>query len=158
MTTATDPRTLVADHIAAERDHDAVAAASYYTVDGYYEIVPLGLRFDGRDAVAAQYAASYAAMPDLEAPVEREVVDAGGGWLVHQGRLVATVTGSFAGQPPTGRRIDLPFVAFYEIHDGKIAGETVHFDLAGFCHQAGLDVTKVRAAVNAGQVAAQTPP
>jgi hypothetical protein len=59
-------RKLVADHIAAEDRHDHVAAASYYTEDGYYRIVPLGLRFEGRDAVAAQYGASYAAMPDLE--------------------------------------------------------------------------------------------
>jgi steroid delta-isomerase-like uncharacterized protein len=140
-------RKLVADHIAAEDRHDPVAAASYYTEDGYYRIVPFGLRFDGRDAVAAQYGASYAAMPDIEAPADREVV--GDDHLVHEGRIVATLTGSFAGQPATGRRIEVPFVAIYEIRDEKIAGETIHFDLAEFCAQGGLDLAAVRAATHA---------
>src|SRR5215831_17712482 len=80
---ATDIRGLVARHLEAEAAHDGQRAASYYAPDGYYENVPLGLRFAGRDAVAFQYDASYAAMPDGAVAIDGEVVDETG--LVHWG-------------------------------------------------------------------------
>lgn len=137
-------RTVVEQHLAAEARHDSAAAAATYHADSYYAHVPLGLRFLGRDAVAAQYAASFAALPDSVAAFEGEVIE--GDRLVHWGRFRGTVQGSWLGQPATGRTIDLPFVAIIELRDGRMLGETVHYDLATLCDQAGFSLAAVRAA------------
>jgi hypothetical protein len=54
------------------------------------------------------------------------------------------VRGSWLGQPATGRTIDLPFVAIIEVRDGRMAGATVHYDLATLCDQAGFSLDAVR--------------
>ena len=135
-------RTIVEQHLAAEARHDAAGAAATYRADAYYEHVPLGLRFEGRDAVAAQYAGSFAAVPDSAATYDGEVLE--GNRLVHWGRLRGTVRGSLLGQPATGRTIDLPFVAIIEVRDGGMVGETVHYDSATLCDQAGFSLEAVR--------------
>jgi len=144
---ASDIRELVARHLEAEAAHDAQRAASYYARDGYYDNVPLGLRFAGRDAVAFQYEASYAAMPDGAVAIDGEVVDGTG--LVHWGTLRAHLTGPFLGFPATGRSLQLPFMARYEVRDGQIRGETLFWDLAAFCEQTGLPVGEIQAAARA---------
>ena len=144
---AADIRDLVARHLEAEAGHDGQRAASYYAPDGYYENVPLGLRFAGRDAVAFQYDASYAAMPDGAVAIEGEVVDESG--LVHWGTLRAHLSGPFLGFPPTGRLVELPFMARYEVRDGHIRGETLFWDLATFCDQTGLPLVEIQAAARA---------
>jgi predicted ester cyclase len=137
---------LVQKHLDAEARHDAAEAASYYHPEGEYIQASLGIRFASRASVQAQYAASYANIPDLEATIEEET--AGPSSLVHRGRIKGTVTGSFLGVP-AGGRVDMPFLAIYDIVDGQIFRETVHFDLEQFCEQAGADVTAVRAAAQA---------
>src|SRR5262245_22441000 len=142
--TRSEIHTVVEQHLNAEAAHHAAAAAATYRADAYYEHVPLGVRVTGRDAVRAQYAASFSAVPDSVAVYEGEVID--GDRLVHWGRLQGTVRGSWLGQPATGRAIDLPFVAIIEVRDGSMVGETVHYDLATLCDQAGFSLDAVRAA------------
>jgi hypothetical protein len=93
-------------HLTAQADLDAAAAAACYGEDGWYEHVALGLRFDGRDAVEAQYASSYATFPDLAFDIEGEVLS--GDIAVHWGRIRGTAAGEFLGQVATGRSIDSP--------------------------------------------------
>lgn len=132
----------LARHLAAEADHDAVAAAACYTEDGYYEHLSLGLRFDGRDEVAAQYAASYESMPDLAAQFDTELVD--GNHVVQMGRFTATITGPFLGVEPTGRAVDVAIAAEYGFRDGLIEYERVIFDLGAVSEQAGVDISAFR--------------
>ncbi len=139
-----DASTLIQKHLDAEARHDATEAASYYHPDGEYYQASLGVRFVSRAGVAAQYAASYASIPDLEATIEEET--AGKSSIVHRGRIHGTVSGSFLGVPATGGHVDMPFLAIYDILDGQILRETVHFDLAQFCDQAGIPLDQARAA------------
>jgi predicted ester cyclase len=125
-------------HLAAERAHDHDAAAATYLDRGYYEFTPLGLRLEGRGAVAMNYALAYAAMPDVDFEIEVELID--GERLVHWGEMVGTVTGEYLGQPPTGRSVRLPFIAAFEFAEGMMLGERLWFDLATLCSQAGLDL------------------
>ncbi|MGH7788730.1 MAG: ester cyclase [Candidatus Binatia bacterium] len=144
-------RRLVAAHMDAEARHDAVAAASYYVDDGYYEVTALGLRFDGRAAVAMQYAASDAAMPDSRVTMDGEVID--GDRLVHWGTFHGSVTGALLGQNPTGRTVALPFIAIIEFAGGRLRGERLYYDLATLCDQAGIKLGAVREAAGAMQAA-----
>ena len=68
-------RQIVHQHLAAEARHDATAAAATYASHGYYHHVPLGLRLEGRDTVAAGYASSFAAFPDSEVVNDGEAVE-----------------------------------------------------------------------------------
>ena len=131
-------------HVAAELAHDSAMAASTYLPDGYYHHMPTGLLFRGRDAVALQYAASYASFPDQTFDIEGEVIE--GDVLVHWATLRATVKGPFLGLPPTHRRIALPFVARIAFADGAMAGETLWYDMLTLCEQAGYAPEVVRAA------------
>ena len=145
-------RQIVHQHLAAEERHDAPAAAATYAPHGYYHHVPLGLRLEGEDAVAAGYVASFAAFPDSQVVTEGEVVE--GTTYVHWGRFRATVAGSWLGLPPTNRRVDLPFVAIIEVRDGRMVGETLYYDLDTLCAQAGYTVEAVRAAAEGRRRAA----
>jgi steroid delta-isomerase-like uncharacterized protein len=142
--TAPQIREIVHRHFDAEARHDATAAAATYAKDGYYHHVPLDLRLEGRDAVAAGYAANFAAFPDSQTVDEGEVVE--GHTYVHWGRFHATVSGSWLGLPPTHRRLDLPVVAVIEVRDGSMVGETLYYDLHTLCSQAGYSLDTVRAA------------
>ena len=130
------------EHVAAEERHDHEAAAATYVEDGYYEYVPLGVRLEGREAIAANYAVGNAATPDSRFDIEGVMVDEP--FLMHWGVLHGTVTGPFLGQEPTGKTIALPFVARFEFEDGKMKGEKIWFDLATLCQQAGLDLEQAQ--------------
>jgi steroid delta-isomerase-like uncharacterized protein len=141
--TEIEMRRVLKEHMDAEARHDAAAAAATYVEEGYYENVPLGLHFKGRDAVAVQYGGSFSAMPDSRAEIDAEVVE--GSRLVHWGTFRATLSGEFIGQPPTGRAVALPFIATIEFADGKMRGERLYYDLATLCEQAGVSLSAVRA-------------
>jgi steroid delta-isomerase-like uncharacterized protein len=144
--TADEIRQIVHQHLAAEARHDAAAAAATYAAHGYYHHVPLGLRLEGREAVAAGYASSFAAFPESEVVNDGEAVD--GNIYVHWGRFRATVAGSWLGLPPTNRRLDLPFAVVIEVRDGRMVGETLYYDLDTLCAQSGHTIAAVRAAAD----------
>jgi steroid delta-isomerase-like uncharacterized protein len=144
--TADEIRQIVHQHLAAEARHDAAAAAATYSAHSYYHHVPLGLRLEGREAVAAGYASSFAAFPDSEIVNDGEAVD--GNIYVHWGRFRATVAGSWLGLPPTSRRLDLPFAVVIEVRDGRMVGETLYYDLDTLCAQSGHTIGAVRAAAD----------
>jgi predicted ester cyclase len=103
------------------------------------------LRFDGREGVESQYAASYATFPDLEFVVEGELSD--DDTTVQWGRIRGTALGEFIGQPATGKAIDVAMTAVYSFRDGLIASERVYLDLATMATQAGWDLRAIRAAL-----------
>jgi steroid delta-isomerase-like uncharacterized protein len=142
--TAKDMHDVAARHVAAEDARDAHAAAATYHADCFYETPALGTRFVGKDQVAMQYAALFAAFPDATVKYDGEAY--GEDVLVHWGTFRGTLTGDFLGVAPTGRRVEFPVVALLFFKDGLMAGERVFYDLATFCEQAGLTLGTVRAA------------
>src|SRR5262245_54526246 len=134
-------------HLAAEAVHDAANAASTYVPDGFYENLGLGLRFEGRTMVELQYAASYAAIIDMKATYAWEQVF--GDVVVQCGRISGTAAPEMFGVPSASGALDFPFTAVLSFRDGVMVGEHVYFELAEVCAQAGLDLTAVRASVDA---------
>jgi hypothetical protein len=137
----------LARHLAAEAVHDADAAASTYVDDSYYENGALGLRFEGRDMVAFQYATSFQLIHDMHAEYDWEV-DLGD-VVVQCGRITGTADGDMLGVPMNGGALDFPFTAVITLRDGLMEGEHIWYDLDLFCEQAGADVAAVRAAAAA---------
>lgn len=140
----TAEREILARHLEAEARHDAVAAADCYVADGWYEHRALELLFEGRDAVAAQYAMTYASFPDLRFDVDDQVDDDNA--TVQYGTFRGTLTGPLLGLQPTGAVVSMPMVAAYSFRDGAILSERITMDLATFADQCGLDLHDLQVA------------
>jgi steroid delta-isomerase-like uncharacterized protein len=131
----------------AQRDYDAVLDT--FTEDCYLETVPLYARSEGREAARKAYVAYFTAFPDLTP--EDEGFAFGDDVLVTWGHLRGTSGGEWLGIPPSGGTFAVPFTNVTAFAQGLMAGETIYFDLATLCEQAGLPLDQVRAAVRARQ-------
>ena len=126
----------------ARRDYDAVMET--FTENCYLETIALGRRSDGREAARAAYVAYFTAFPDL-AP-DDEAAAYGDDVMVVWGHLRGTSGGPWLGVPPSGRSLAVPFTNVTTFADGRMAGESIYFDLATLCEQAALPLDEVRAA------------
>jgi steroid delta-isomerase-like uncharacterized protein len=127
------------------RDYDAIIDT--FVEDCFIETVALGIRSEGRDATRTAYVAYFTAFPDLES--DYQGFAAGDDVLVGWGVLSGTSGGEWLGVPPTGGRFAVRFANVAAFRDGRMAGETIYFDVATLCEQAGFDLEAVRAAASA---------
>lgn len=129
----------------AARDYDAILDT--FVDDCFLETVPLGLRAEGKMAARTAYEGYFTAFPDLSPD------DAGFAFgddvLVTWGTLRGTNGGDWLGVPPAGGSFVVPFANVAPFRDGRMAGETIYFDLATLCDQAGLSLEEVREAASA---------
>ena len=133
-----------------EKHRDAEAARDYdgiletFVEDCFLETQALGLRSEGRTAVRKAYEEGFfAAFPDLNPDDEGEAF--GDDVMVVWGHLRGTSGGEWMGVPATGRSFIVPFANVTPFRDGLMAGESIYFDLATLCEQAGLPLDDVRA-------------
>jgi len=138
---------LFREHRDAEARRDFDTIIDTFTEDCYVATVPLGTRSQGRAATRAAYEAYFTAFPDL-AP-EDDGFAYGDDVLVTWGHLRGTSGGEWLGIAPSGGSFAVPFTNVTTFEDGRMAGETISFDLATLCEQAGLPLDAVRAAAAA---------
>jgi hypothetical protein len=137
---------LLRQHLHFESCHDAEGAASTSRDDGFYANHALGLRFDGRDGVALQYAASNDAIIDMRADYLFQHDD--GDRILQCGRITGRAADAILGVPTAGGQLDFPFLAMITFADGAMSGEHIIYDLHQFCAQAGADFDTVRRAAS----------
>jgi hypothetical protein len=65
--------------------------------------------------------------------------------MVVWGSLRGTSGGEWMGVQPTGRSFVVPFANVTPFRDGLMEGETIYFDLATLCEQAGFPLDEVLA-------------
>ncbi|HRK24359.1 MAG TPA: ester cyclase [Beijerinckiaceae bacterium] len=63
-----------------------------------------------------------------------------GEWAASFGRQEATHSGEFMGIPPTGRRVQIRYMDFWKVVDGKIADNWVMVDFPHVLAQLGVDI------------------
>jgi steroid delta-isomerase-like uncharacterized protein len=126
----------------AARDFDGIIGT--FTDDCYLDTVPLGRRTSGRDATRAAYAAMFTAFPDL-APDDEGFAFADD-VMVAWGHLRGTSMGEWLGVAPGRGSFSVPFTNVATFRDGLMVGESIYFDLASLCEQAGLPLDRLRAA------------
>lgn len=144
----TNMRRLFEAHREAEAARDIDGILQTFVDDCFLETQALGLRSQGRDAVRAAYQSQYfTAFPDL-AP-EDEGIAFGDDVIAVWGTLRGTSRGDWLGVPPGGGTFEVPFANVVPFREGLMAGETIYFDLATLCEQAGIPLTAVRAAAAA---------
>ncbi len=71
--TIENQRRIVAEHIRGENDHNWPAVYDTFVQDerAYYDVVPLGTRFQGIEGVRNFYQVISSAMPDLHIEMNR---------------------------------------------------------------------------------------
>jgi steroid delta-isomerase-like uncharacterized protein len=126
----------------AARDFDAILAT--FVEDCFLDTVALGLRSKGRAAAKAAYEGYFSAFPDLTPDDEGYALS--DDTVVTWGTLRGTSAGDWLGVPPSGGSFAVRFVNVAPVRDGLIGGESIYFDLATLCEQAGLPLDRVRAA------------
>ena len=131
----------------ARRDYDAVIDT--FTDDCYIETVALGIRRDGREAARKAYVGYFTAFPDL-APDDQGFAF-GDDYLVTWGVLRGTSGGEWFGVPPSGGTFAVQFTNVTRFKNKHMQGESIYFDLATLCDQAGLPLDAVRSAASAAR-------
>ena len=63
-----------------------------------------------------------------------------GEWAAAFGRQEATHSGEFLGIPPSGRRVEIRYMDFWKVVDGKIVDNWVSVDFAHVAAQLGVDL------------------
>jgi len=118
------------------RDLDALAAL--WSDDFHYEAP--GTTTDGRAAALAREQAIFAAFPDVRAELACRLASTDG--LVLEGRFRGTHRGPLqlgaAEIAATGRAIDVPFAAVFEMRGGRATRERVYYDRLALLQQLGL--------------------
>ncbi|MER7467675.1 ester cyclase [Streptomyces sp. NPDC097981] len=142
-------------HRAAEAARDVPSILATFTEDCFLDTVPLGLRSQGKPATRAAYESLFAAFPDL-APEDTGIAY-GDDVLVVWGTLQGTSRGQWLGLPPGGGAFTVPFANVVPFRNDLMAGETLYFDLASVCAQAGLDLDHLRTAAAAAAASAGPP-
>jgi steroid delta-isomerase-like uncharacterized protein len=134
-------------HRDAEAARDIDAILDTFVEGCFLETVPLGLRGEGKAAARAAYEGYFTAFPDLKP--DDEGVAFGEDVVVVWGHLRGTSGGDWVGVPPSGGAFEVPFANVAPFKDGLMAGETIYFDLATLCEQAGLPLDQVRSGAKA---------
>ncbi|NUO40708.1 MAG: SnoaL-like domain-containing protein [Streptomyces sp.] len=141
----TNMRRLFEAHREAEAARDIDSVLQTFADDCFLETQALGLRSQGRAAVRAAYEQQYfIAFPDLSP--QDEGIAFGDEVITVWGTLRGTSLGDWLGVPPGGGAFEVPFANIVPFSQGLMAGETIYFDLATLCEQAGIPLDAVRQA------------
>ena len=143
-------------HREAEAARDLDAILDTFVESCFLETVPLGLRGEGKAAARTAYEGYFTAFPDLT-PDDHGVA-IGDDVIVAWGTLNGTSGGDWLGVPPSGGSFTVPFANVAPFRDGLMAGESIYFDLATLCEQAGLPLEDIRAAAKARAEALRSAP
>ena len=113
-------------------------ASDYLTADFFDHALPPGLP-NGLEGLKAALTMFKAAMPDLRWTVEDAFVE--GDKVVQRGFASGTLTGSFMGMPPTGKRATWSETHITRWVGGKLAEHWAAIDQLGMMQQVGLAPT-----------------
>jgi steroid delta-isomerase-like uncharacterized protein len=130
-------RAIVAEHIRLENAHDWTGVRGTFVQDdrAYYDVVPMGTRFKGIDAVDNFYRAISNAVPDLRIDVVSEFDVKG--CSIREVVLTGTHQGDYFGMKPLGNKLRVELACFFtcDADSGKLLAERIYFDQAGVVQQ-----------------------
>jgi predicted ester cyclase len=130
------PREVVERHLAAFNAKDADAEP--FSADA--EVIAPGAQLRGRDQILDWLRGYWEAFPDARNEVARWLGE--GELTAAEGTLFGTHTGILRtpeGEvPPTGRRVEIRWMAMYEIAGEELVSEHLYFDPTEFLTQLGL--------------------
>ena len=130
---ATENLELVRELLEAMRQHDVERAISYYHEDCLLDIVPLQRPMRGRDRLAAAWGMAWSGCPD-QYYTEKNMF-ATDDYVMFEGILGGTHTGTFHNIPATGKHVAHPVAFVWRIVDGKVKEWHSYWDAADMLRQ-----------------------
>lgn len=109
------------------RDYLRGRAPEHMAEDATFHDLPQSITHRGREAIAAMFREVYVEAFSDAAPESRNWV-ADDDSVVLEFAFRGVNTGSFAGRPPTGRRVEVPMCVVYDIEDGIIRRARLYYD------------------------------
>jgi steroid delta-isomerase-like uncharacterized protein len=107
--------------------------APFFKDDVVLELVDVGQRIQGRDAVAEVIEGwqrqSFDARPELTNLIVGE------GTAAIEAVFVGTQTGEFSGIPASGKHVAVPYAVFYDVADGRITAVRIYGFVSGMVAQ-----------------------
>lgn len=129
----------IEQYVEAWNNHDERALLAVFTESGTYQDSATGTNKLAGDAFINYVSDLWISFPDLTFEVVKIIEQQDGTgvmeWIMH-----GTNTGSFAGIPPTDRKIAIEGVDVFSFKDNKILSVKGYFDTSAFSQQVGLDV------------------
>jgi uncharacterized protein (TIGR02246 family) len=119
--------------------HDLDGVTEMYAPDAEF-IGPGDMVLKGRDAIRQFTQGWFQGFPDARITVKNTYLD--GSTVIEEGTFSGTHTGVFPTPmgdiPPTGRRVEGPFVDIFEIRDDQVVSDRLSFDRMQLMEQLGL--------------------
>lgn len=125
-----------------------VAALNEHVIDGQEQFWKKGSSWNGPAGAGVKESLKHfqegwqrpflKAFPDKKA--NDQVVIAEGEWVAAMGYVSATHEGEFMGAGGSGKPINLKYMDFWRVEDGKIAENYVLLDVIDFFRQIGIDL------------------
>lgn len=128
---------LVDEHVKAEVDHDLDAIMRTWGANPWFEDVPFGEKWYGRDEIHKHYKELLGAFPDLNIEEhKRRVTDE---FVILEVTVSGTHLGGGGGLPALGRRMESRVCALYSFDDeGMLNLERTYYDNATIFDQLGI--------------------
>lgn len=126
---------IVREHMELENDHDYEGTIETFD-HPRYELIGTGDVYDGRNAVASYFDETRTAFPDQR----NELIDLhhSDDAVIVEAMLYGTHEGPFRGLPPTGRKFEMRFSAFFVFEEDRLVCERVYFDAGTILRQLGI--------------------
>jgi len=136
---AANPDSLMQVHAtlnAGMNAHNVEQVIAQGTDDIVFDYVPIPPRLHGQDAMGAMIQSLFTAFPDfLITPVKDFVA---GNILVDEGLVTGTQQGTWAGIPPTGKKMQIQKLSVFEFEENKITRMTTYHDSSSLMIQLGI--------------------
>jgi steroid delta-isomerase-like uncharacterized protein len=115
---------------------DITKMLTHYNEDIIFVNMPMGERYEGKEAVRGFLEHLFGALPDLELDVTLRVPR--GKYVAEEYHIRGHHRGEFFGIPPTGKYVDIACVSMVELRDGKLKEDHFYFDVMSALRQMGL--------------------
>lgn len=126
---------LVRDHVDAENRADYEAALATFS-HPRYEYVASDEIYDGADEVMAHWDELHTAFPDQE--VKIVALHSSDDAVLMEAVARGTHQGPYRGLPPTGRKMEQPFLGIFVFEGEDLVCERVYYDTATVLRQLGV--------------------
>jgi steroid delta-isomerase-like uncharacterized protein len=122
----------VLEHVDAENRHDVAASVGTFHMPRY-QVFPMGIIHDGKQAVEELLSGVFSGFPDFKVHIDKthHSEDA----VILEVRMTGTHLGDWAGIKATGRSMDVPVACIFEFNEDKLLCEKVYFDMATLVNQ-----------------------
>lgn len=127
---------IVAQHFAAENNHDVPATLATYHDDIVWDDITHPLSpVRGKKAVGDVYSNIIDAIPDIRLESIRRFTSEDGDWVVDESMASGHVEGEWAGVAGGGAFVEIRMLHLFRLEDGLIIYENTWFDSAAVARQ-----------------------